>query len=165
MAGKKQPRYFFYNGDVHKRLHISRAADLITAWHYKTGRPVKYSYLDVKHRGERAFSTTEAGRMLNRHRNSMALAANSGFFQKPERIYTLDEQRRPLGYKWCEKNIMDAHEYFINQHIGRPRNDGEITNGRDLPTRKELRAMIRQNLVYGIEVNGEFIPTWDADRF
>lgn len=166
MKKKKKPlRYFFYKGDLHKKLHINRGADLITAWHYRAGKPVKYSYTEVKKNGKRAFSTAEVAKMVKRDHWGILSHISNGHIRPPEMNYSLDENRNTYAYYWNEDNIMELHDYLKTVHIGRPRKDGEITAGRGLPNARELRALIRDNRIYYVENDkGEFVPTWDADR-
>lgn len=167
MTVKKKPlRYFYYRGCLHKKIHINRSADLITAWHYKDAKLVKYSYVDVKRFGKRAYTTKQVGKILNRKIDSITDAMKSGHFELPEKTYTIDEKRSPFAYYWSEETVLELHDYLTTVHIGRPRKDGEITAARGLPNRKEVKAMLRDDVVFYVEgSNGKMIPTWDADRF
>lgn len=161
----RTPLYFYYRGDLHKRVHINRPKDVMIAWHYKANKPETYSYLDVRRHGKRAWTTTEVCKLLKRSRRAVANALISGYFKLPEKTYTLDEHRNPFKYMWTEDNIMDLHEYFCTKHIGRPRNDGEITAGKGLPTARELRAMLRGNNVHYIQTDdNKYVPTFDKDN-
>lgn len=162
---KKKPiRYFFYNGDLHKKLHINRGADLITAFNYPQGKAMKYSYTDVKRNGEKAFSTKQVAEMLNRAQRVIEKEGRSGNIHRPQAQYGL-EHRRDHAYYWSESNIMELHAYLCTVHKGRPRNDGVVTPWR-LPTVAELRAMMRQGTVYYVkDDDGNFVPTWEAEKF
>ncbi len=153
--------YFYLNGLLHKKLHINRGLDEITAWCYPTGRRVTYPYQMTKQRLEPAFTMTEVSRMLNRQRSSIMNALRAGDIERPQFTYALNESRRKFKYLWHEKNIIDAHAYFSNVHRGRPRLDGKTTP-QHLPTLAELRAMIRQQEILYVKVGDEFRPTWNA---
>ena len=167
MAPKKTIRYFFFHGDLHKKIHINRGADVITAWNYRAGRTLKYSYADVKKHGERAFTTTQVCKLVQRGRTAVEMAIINGHIREPQYNYKLgpNPDKRKFAYYWCEKDILDLHAYLSTVHRGRPRKDG-LTTTVGLPTASELRAMIRHNLVtYVKDDDGNFIPTYDADRF
>lgn len=163
-AKTKPLRYFFYRGNLCKKIHISRADDVITAWNYRAGKAEKYIYSDVRRNGEQAFSTKQVAKMIHRHDATISQVLNSGKVQMPQRTYTLDEYRKPYAYYWSEQDIFNLWEYFKTVHIGRPRHDGRITPG-NLPSAAELRAMIRQGTVFYVKVGDEFIPTFDAHQF
>lgn len=161
----KARNYFFFNGDLHKRLHINRGADLLSAWNFPKGKMVKYSYSQIKREGERAWTTRQVTEMLNRKWDSIFNAVNRGDVERPQHSYNL-ESKHKAGYYWSEKDIMNLHSYFTSIHFGRPRNDGRVTPAKSLPTAAELRAMIRQGTVLYIKTeSGEFVPTWKAENF
>lgn len=159
--GKSKPlRYFYLNGLLHKKLHINRGADEITAWCYPTERRVTYPYQDTRRRLEPAFTTAQVATMLNRRRLTLERAILTGNINPPQFTYGL-ESRKKFKYMWSEKDILEAHEFLSSVHVGRPRLDGMVTPKR-LPTARELRAMIRQQEILYIQVDGEFRPTWEA---
>ncbi len=161
----KPIRYFYYRGDLHKKMHINRGADVISAWNYPKGKLEKYSYTDVKKNGEKAFSTQEVATMMSRNYRTISNLLMSGEIRRPQKQYKIDEHRNGHAFYWCEKDIMELHKYFTGIHRGRPRNDGIITPQK-LPTAAELRAMIRQGTVLYIkDDDGNFVPTWDAEKF
>lgn len=166
MSDKKKPktkplRYFFYRGDLCKKIHIHRPDDIITAWNYPKGRLEKYVYSDVRRSGEQAFSTNQVGQMIGRNQRTIKNMIAAGIIRKPQTTYGLDENRNEYAYYWCEKDIMDLHDALKSIHVGRPRIDGRITP-KAMPTATELRAMIRQGTVFYVKVGDEFIPTWRA---
>jgi hypothetical protein len=167
MTGRKKTKklnYFFYHGNLHKKIHISRGADIITAWDYPAGKMCKHIYSDVRKNGERAFYTREVAEMVGRRRLALELAILEGKIQPPQHSYGLDGERKKYAYFWSEKDIMELHAHFVNIHRGRPRQDGMVTT-QGLPTAAELRAMIRQNtILYVQKDDGTFVPTWQAEK-
>lgn len=162
----KTPRFFAFHGELCKRLHINRGGDLIVVYNFAQERQATYSYTDVRNNAERVFSTKEVAAMVKRdvHRISMHIA--EGHVRRPQKSHSLTgNSPYRNAYWWTEKDIMDYHAYLTTVHIGRPRLDGYI-NTRDLPTARELRAMIHQNLVTYIKNDkDEFIPTWENTLF
>lgn len=156
--------YFYYHGDLHKKLHIDRGNDLITAWNYPEHKVAKYQYSDVRKNGGKAFTTTQVCEMINRSRDRIFAHMASGNVRPPQKTYGLEPGQSSYAYYWSEDDIMDLHSFFRTVHIGHPRKDGQI-NTRDLPTASELRAMIRQGTVLYVKVGDEFVPTWQAENF
>lgn len=158
---KKPLNYFFYRGDLHKKIHIHRPNDTITAWNYPKGIMQQYVYSDVRKNGEQAFSTNQVCDLINRKERILNKYINEGMIRRPQITYSL-ENRNEHAYYWSEKDIMDLHAFLSTQHYGRPRKDGKITP-KDMPSASELRAMIRQGTVLYVKVGDEFIPTWRAE--
>jgi hypothetical protein len=160
---KKKPlNYFFYRGDLHKKIHINRPNDVIVAWNYPKGKTERYVYSDVRRNGERAFSTKEVCQLVNRKWRIIMKYISQGMIREPQHTYGLDEKRNTYAYYWREQDIMDLHAYLCTVHYGRPRKDGRVTP-KDMPTASELRAMIRQGTVLYVKVGDKFVPTWRAE--
>ena len=168
---KSRPLNYFYldvadkGALLHKKLHINRGADTITTWCYPLHRRVAYTYSDVQVRKQPAFTTAEVAKMLWRTRLTLERAILDGAFEAPQYTYGLNEHKRKYKFMWNEKDIFAAHDYFSSVHVGRPRKDGLVTPMR-LPTKRELRAMIRQEqILYVRGEDGQFRPTWAASDF
>jgi hypothetical protein len=158
------PLYFFLNDELHKKFHINRGQDLLTAWNYPASKKVKASYSTTIRRHKPAFSTTDVCKMVNRGRLTIELAMKNGMIERPQHTYGLDENRNLFQYFWREEDIMNLLEYLASVHRGRPRNDGEITT-HDLPTPRELRAMINDEHVLYVKQGDTYVPTWRAKEF
>ena len=169
MSKRKKPkmrplRYFFYRGDLHKKIHINRPNDVIVAWNYPMECSERYVYTDVRRNGEQAFTTKQVCQMVNRSRTTIKMAISEGMIEAPQRTYGLDEERNGYAYYWSEKDIMALHDYLKSVYRGRPRKDGWVTPV-GLPTAAELRATIRQGTVFYVKSGDEFVPTWRAESF
>lgn len=158
------PTYFFLNEQLHRKLHINRGRDLLTAWNYPEGKKVLTSYSTTIHRHKKAFTTTEVCKMVNRGRLTLELAMKHGMIERPQHTYGLDENKNFYQYMWRESDIMDLLEYLSSVHRGRPRNDGEITT-HSLPTPRELRAMINDENILYVKEGDTYVPTWRAKEF
>lgn len=157
-------RYFYLNGQLHKKLTINRGKDLIVTWNYPEVKRVSYTYSDVLRRYKRAFTTKEVCSLVNRSRQTVDTVMRSGMIEFPQHTYGLDEHRRIYQYLWSEEDIMGLLEYLATVHRGRPRHDGEITP-QALPTPRELRAMINDESILYIKQGDQFIPSWRAKEF
>lgn len=155
-------RYFFLNDQLHKKLRINRGADLLVAWNYPEHKKVTYIYSDTVRLHEKAFSTAEVCKMVNRKIMTIENAWKRGMIERPQHTYGLDENKNIYQYFWREKDIMELHAYLATVHKGRPRKDGSITNT-TLPTPRELRAMIHnEEVLYFKDEHGNFVPSWRA---
>lgn len=155
------PTYFFLNDQVHRRLHVNRGRDLLIAWNYPEGKRVKAAYSTTINRHKKAFTTPTVCKMVNRGRTTIELAMKHGMIERPQHTYGLDENRNFYQYMWREEDILDLLEYLASVHRGRPRKDGEITV-HDLPTPREVRAMINDEQVLYVKQGDTYVPTWRA---
>jgi hypothetical protein len=120
------------------------------AWSYSERKRVAFIYSHIQRTHERAFTTKEVSKMVNRGRDVLENYILGGHIRKPEMTYALDGNYRPFKYMWREKDIMELHDYIVTIHFGRPRKDGEVTPY-PTPTKAELRAMIAHDVVYYVE--------------
>ena len=156
----KSLRYFFLNGELHKKLHVNRASDMITSWNYDQGKRVGYLWSDTKRNLQQAYTINETAGLLNRHRNRILEYIERGQIKKPKMTYTLDEKRQPVKYLLSEDDIMDVREFLSSLHRGRPRKDGLIT-AKNVPTKQELRSRMKnETILYQQTEDGEFVPVW-----
>ena len=161
----KPLRYFFYNGELHKKLQIHRGTDTIVAWSYPRGHTVKLVYSEVKKKGDKAFSTRQTAQLIGRSIRTVKGIVEAGMIPAPQMTYGIDENRNGYAYYWSEKDIIELHAYLCTVHRGRPRKDGQVTPG-DLPSLAELRAEVRQGTVFYVKTaDGNFVPTWQAEKF
>ena len=159
-SNRKRVRYFYLNQDLHRVLRIVRPEDFVEAWNFREGRVVGYVWSDVRKNMQRAFTLQEVASMIGRHRVQIQNYIINGDIKRPQRIYTLDGDKKPGKYFMSESDVLALHDYLLTVHVGRPRNDGKITPGK-MPTKAELRAMMKHDVVTGVmRPGGEFIPTW-----
>lgn len=159
---KRTLNYFFLNGNLHKKLHINRGADIITAWCYPEHRRVAYTYSDTLRRKDNAFTTMQVSKMVNRGRLTLEHAILNGEIESPQHTYGLNERKNKFKYMWHEKDIIALHAFLSTVHKGRPRKDGLITP-MSLPTVRELRALIRHNEIMYVKRGDKYVPVWDAE--
>jgi len=158
-------RYLYLNGNLHRVLHINRPSDIITMWSYPESKRVGYTYSDVKARMEKAFTTTQVCKMVNRTKVTVENCILNGDIEAPQFSYGLSEIRQKYQYLWHERDILALHEVLSSRHVGSPRKDGLI-NPRSLPSARELKAMIRHDAILYVKTNdGQFVPTWQAEQF
>lgn len=159
---RKKPKltYFYVDGKLYRTLRIIRPQDIMYAWSYLDEKRVAFIYSDVRRRAGKAFTTADVCKMFGKHRVTVERYILRGVIDPPQMAYSLDGNKKPTKYLWSDKDIMALHEYLINVHIGRPRQDGLVIPG-DYPTKAELRALISSDTVlYVKNEDGEFIPTW-----
>lgn len=155
-------KYFFYRGDLHKKIYINRSDDIIDAWNYPKGELRQYVYSDVRQNGEQAYTTRQVGELVGRSPKIIKEHIQKGMVRRPQMTYSLDEPANTYAFYWSEKDIMELHDFLRTVHFGRPRLDGRATP-LAMPSRAELRAALRQGTVFYIKDGESFVPTWKAE--
>ena len=163
MARKKRIKRFYLNGNLHGVLHLHKAKDRIVAVDYVEKKVKTYAWSDVKRNKQNAFTITEAARLVDRHRDRIWEYMKQGYVEWPQREVDL-ETGREGRYFFSEDGVLSIWEHMTTIHIGRPRNDGRVTNNR-LPTKEQLKAMMNSNKIMYIKEEGEFKPIWRAEEW
>lgn len=161
---KKYWFYFFLNGELHKRLKINKARNLLLAWNYPQNKRIQYLYTDVMKNKEQAYTTKEVSGMLNRRPRYINNLIYKKILPRPATNFQIPRQpgeppRRGERFYYSESMVKLMREYFAEQHIGRPRQDKwKVSHA---PAEWELRQMLeKRRRVYAVDDDGEMIPVW-----
>lgn len=157
--------YFFLNGDLHRQIRTHRGKDLLVAWNYPEHKKVTLNYTDVQRRKQKAFTTKEVAALLGRGRVTVQRCIDRGHIPPPQYTYSFETGRKKENW-WKEEDIMGLLDYLANLSVGRPRRDGQLIHTwEDLPTPRELRALIRDEDVMYVKRDDGYVPTWRAQDF
>jgi hypothetical protein len=157
---KQRVLYFYLNDVLHKTLQVNRSEDVIIAFNFVEGKRVAYNYTDVQKNRKHAYSISEVAKLINRHVDTIKRHLRSGEIQKPQQSYALDDKTKLGRYYFKDSDIKDIREFFKTVHIGRPRNDGNVTAS-NIPSKAELEAMLRNETVLYVKgEDGGFVPVW-----
>lgn len=155
-------RLCFINDELHKVIHIDRANNICRAYNYVQDKQVVYLYTDYKKMRTPCYTIALVSKIMNRHPDSVRDAIKRGDIKKP---YLMDRFVHGV-YCFSEKDIYNVRDYYANSHIGRPRKDGYITPRHDVPTVKEIDALLgKREMLYVKTKDGSFVPVWKAEEF
>ena len=159
MARKNRPRtrkrlqYFFLNGKIHKVIKSTRARDEMIAWCYPDKKRMLYSYSLVEKNMENAYSIKDAGKLLNRHKVTIEEYILAGKIREPQKVYPISNPDSTwFKFMLSETDVLEIHQFILDQ--------GYI---RDLPTRAELKALLKHNIILYTKTDSGFVPVWKAD--
>jgi hypothetical protein len=115
---------------------------------------------DFKKNREKAYTVGETAQLVNRHKKYMPSLMKRGIIPHP----TGSQKGGATGWQvrsyYSQSQVYEIRDILASYHIGRPRNDGLITNDMT-PTRQELtRRMGDGILTYTRTEDGRFIPVW-----
>lgn len=151
---QKSLQYFFLNDKIHKVLKASRSKDELVAWCYPDKKRVLYSYSQVKKNMEKAYSILEVSEILNKHRVTIRDYIIEGKVLTPHIIYPISRQDNYtwFRYMFSHKNIYDIHEHIL-----------ESGHSKNVPSKTELQAILKNNIILYTKTDSGFVPVWKAD--
>ena len=151
---QKSLQYFFLNDKIHKVLKSSRSKDELIAWCYPDRKRVLYSYSQVKKNMETAYSILEVAEILNKHRVTIQDYIIEGKVLTPHIIYPISRQDNYtwFRYMFSHKNIYDIHEHIL-----------ESGHSKNVPSKTELQAILKNNIILYTKTDSVFVPVWKAD--
>ena len=160
MAGQKRKPirkrflYFFLNGNLHKVLKSSRSKDELVAWCYPDKKRVLYSYSQVEKGMENAYTMTQVGLILDKHKVTIEDYILDGKIKAPQKVYPIGKPDSTWSkYMFSEADILDLHQFILDA--------GYSSN---MPSRTELYAILKNNLIlYTKTEEGKFVPVWKAE--
>jgi hypothetical protein len=150
---RKKFLYFFLNNKLHKVIRLSRPRDEVVAWCYAEKKRMMYSYSDVLKKMENAYTVKDVGLILDRHKVTIEEYILQGKIKKPQKVYPISNPDS-LWYKFMfsESDILDLHAYILEA--------GYVKN---IPSRSELRALLKNNIILYTKTESGFVPVWKAD--
>ena len=162
-AAERRVLYFYLNDALHRALQINRTEDTMIAWNFVEGKRVAYNYTDVQKNKKHAYSISEVSKLINRHVDTIKRHLRAGDISKPQQAYALSDKTKLGRYYFKDSDIKEIREFFKTVHIGRPRNDGNVTAS-NIPSKIELEAMLRnETVLYAKNNNGEYVPVWKSE--
>ncbi|NDC17673.1 MAG: hypothetical protein EBZ92_07080, partial [Actinobacteria bacterium] len=140
---RKKLQYFFINGKIHKVIKSTRAKDELIAWCYPDKKRMLYSYHLIEKNMENAYSVKDAAALLNRHKVTVEEYILAGKIKEPQKVYPISNpESKWFKFMLSESDILDIHQFILDA--------GYI---RDLPSRTELQAILKHNLILYTKTN------------
>jgi hypothetical protein len=150
---RKKFLYFFLNNQLHKVIRLSRAKDEVIAWRYSDKKRVLYSYVDVQKNMENAYTITQVGAILGRHKVTIEEYILQGKITTPQKVYPISNPDSTWSkFMFSESDILKLHEYIL-----------EAGYTKNIPSRAELRALLKNNMILYTKTETGFVPVWKAE--
>lgn len=150
---RKKFLYFFLNNKLHKVIRSSRARDEMIAWCYPDKKRVLYSYADTQKNMENAYTIKQVGAIVGRHKVTIEEYILQGKIKEPQRIYPISKPDSTwYKFMFSESDILKLHEYIL-----------EAGYTKDLPSKAELRALLKNNMILYTKTDSGFVPVWKAE--
>ena len=160
MVRKKRQRvqkrvvYFFLNDKIHKVLRSSRAKDELIAWSYPDRKRVLYSYSQVEKYKENAYTLTQVGKIINRHKVTVEEYVIDGKVREPQKVYPIGKpESKWYQYMMSESDVLEMHQFILDAGYSK-----------NIPSKAELQALLKHNMIlYTKSSEGNFVPVWKAE--
>lgn len=151
---------WFLDNDLVRMVHVSRAQGLVTLWNCTKSVQMTMTMVEFKRKRRRAYTVSEAAKLLNYHRKSIPRLVKNGFLPPPVgELHGGETAFHHLSY-YSEDHIWEARNLMAQTHMGRARKDGLITNNK-IPTEQELRYAMGDGLIYYVKnEDGKYIPVF-----
>lgn len=153
---RKRFLYFFLNDKIHKVLRAHRSKDELIAWCYADKKRVLYSYSQVEKNMENAYTMTQVGMILNKHKVTIQDYILEGKIKAPQKVYPISnpDHENWSKYMFSESDILDLHQFIL-----------DAGHSKELPSKAELRAILKRNVIlYTKTEDGKFVPVWKAEE-
>lgn len=170
--------YILMNDRVYKKIRANRAQDIYVAQDMTDRKLYTFSYAVVKDNHEILYMTPEVAEILGVSMRSLRDMIRNGFIPKPRKpsrnvgTHSYAESLKAKGVTKGAgvglKNPGRVTHLFTKQDIYNAR---EVYAGRvrglkfEVPTKKELDAILEQDVVLYVKTKDGFVPTWKAAKF
>ena len=151
---------FFWYDKPYRKISQSKRKNLVYAWDIEEQKRVVLRYNDWVVNHKKAYTTSEAARVLNRHFTKLYLWIKNGkipapYWLPPKEGSDPNKLRNGSTYLWQEKDLRNAVEFMESTGKWKDKT----------PTWDEVSAMINEDEVIRFiqDDNGNFIPLWRAD--
>jgi hypothetical protein len=153
-------KVWFLNGDLVRVYHMNKSNGIMSVYNIIKDQIESCLVTDFKKNREKAFTVGETAQLVNRHKKYLPQLMKRGVIPGP----TGSQKGGATGWQvrsyYSQSQVYEIRDILASYHIGRPRNDGLITNAMT-PTRQELtRRMGDGILTYTRTEDGRFIPVW-----
>ena len=136
---KRTKTLWFLNGELVKKVHISRAAGMITLFNINTRQRMLVPLAEFKKKRRRSYLVSETAKLLNLHRKSLPRLVHRGILPPPVGATEGGVARFGKKAYYSEDTIRDMRDTLAGIHMGDLK-DGLITNNKT-PTAAELAAL------------------------
>lgn len=158
--------YFYYEGELYRKIRIDRPANIVWATRVRDGVEVTLSHTDWKRKRGKAFDTQEVSKIINRAPGRLYFYINMGRIKAPQRTSPVKKFDGSARYLWSEEDILNLHDYLVSVGSTRVTKSGYTVPARNLPNRAEVKAQIGRGTVLYVKTDsGEFVPTWKEPDF
>ena len=112
-----------------------------------------YAYSEVNKHKQNAYSVKEVCVLLDKHRVTIEEYILKSKIKTPQRVYPIGNfESKWSKFMFSESEILDLHEYIL-----------DLGYTKDLPSRAQLIALFKHNIILYTKTDNGFVPVWKAE--
>lgn len=164
----KLGKYFYIDQNLYKVIKTNAPANLMEAWSFKDNSKVTLLYTDYRKLAKKAVRTSEAASILGVSTRTLKRLCQRGDIPEPQCSIRIDWEGAALEgkyYWWSLQDIINAYEFLLTVHVGRPRKDGAIQPNQNLPTRAEIIAKMSDQVILYTKEGDKYVPAYSPPQF
>lgn len=156
------PTLFFVDEILYRKVRGSLVRDEMTVYSMMDREFQILSYSYVLRNFEQAYKLEEVGKMINRSKHTVFDRIYNGDLVGAHAvIWPMTDGTKPRGWRFSPKGVEKVWEFFAEMQDRISKDPLSRGQNKRLPSRSELRAMLRNEVVMYIkDESGEFRPTW-----
>ena len=102
---------------------------------------------------ETAYTMKQTGQILGRHKVTIEEYILQGKISRPQKVYPISNpDSKWYKFMFSESSILKLHEYIL-----------EAGYSKNLPSRAELKALLKNNMILYTKTVDGFVPVWKAE--
>ena len=155
MSALENKKWFFLDGDLYEFISTHRAKNELRAYNYTEHKHKVLVLSEARRYRKGAFSVSQVGEMINRSRRTVYWYIENGIYL-PSGKADRPDGRGNAKWWFSEDDVIEFRDVVHEQSMRAPVQ-------RRLPSREEVRTMVRtKNMLY-VQKDGDFVPVWLAD--
>lgn len=151
---------WFLNGDLVRVHHSTRSSGTIVLFNIIKNEFQYCLKSDFIKNREKAYTVAETAKLINRHRKYIPDLIKRGVIPPPVGSQPGGETKWQVRAYYSESTVKEIRDTLATIHIGRPRQDGFVTNNLTPNTQELTRRMGEGILTYTRTEDGRYIPIW-----
>lgn len=157
---------FFINNELVKLLHSNRASNICYFYNYNQDKEQSMILSDFKKHRKKAFAIGTTVKIFKKSRIQFERLINAGTIPAPTGAVAGGKRIWQKMSYYSEDNLFQIRDALSKIHIGRPRKDGKITSGKNVPSEKDLRSLIGDAIMlYTRTKDGDYVPVWAEETW
>jgi hypothetical protein len=163
---KHSSTIFFINKELMRLVKSNRASNICYLYNYNKGKEQSMILSDFKRHRKRAFSVITTIKIFKKSRIQFERLIASKTIPAPTGATIGGKREWQKMSDYSADDLFEIRAALANIHIGRPRKDGKITPGKNVPSEKDLRSFIGDAIMlYTKTKDGEFVPVWAEETW
>lgn len=161
---KLSKRFCFYQGTLYYIRFVDRPNDIAYVFNMPEQKEQQVIWSAFQRGKTPARRTSQVAHIINRSPSALRRNMGAGTVHTPPCYPSPligENNKMQKNRWWSEEDIIKCHAGFLDLQRGRTRKDGTIPHAQNLPTKREVIAMLAGRPILHIKgKNGQYVPVW-----